>query len=89
VARRWETEKVPRLVGVRGALEILGVQKMTLKRWREGELAVRYFDVPSVQEIHGEEEPAGGPVWVRADVERWHSEHGRRRPGPAPANAAA
>lgn len=73
---QWETEKLPPLVGGKGACEILGIQKMTLNRW--------------LQPGSGDQGPEGthmipparieaGPVWVKADVEKFGEQIGRRR----------
>lgn len=74
----YRMPRLPELVGQKETIEVLGVQKMTFKRWRDS----GHFDVPC-------QELGSGPVWVRADVETWSAEKGgRRRPGPAPAAAS-
>lgn len=81
--RPWRTPRLPDLVGMQEATEILGVQKMTLHRWLQPGSGV-----------HGPEstymiEPKrirSGPVWVKSDVERFRDEIGRRR---APAGSRA
>lgn len=76
----WRTSRLPELVGAKEALEILGVQKMTLNRWlREGS--------GNEQSCHGEKKTymltpqhiAAGPVWARSDVEHFAEMIGRRR----------
>jgi hypothetical protein len=73
----WKTEKLPALVGVAEACEILGVQKMTFKRWRDD----GYFDIKPA-----DPGPKQGPVWVADDVRAWGEKNGRLR---QPAGAAA
>lgn len=78
----WKTARLPELVGAKGACELLGIQKMTLRRWLEagsGEYGEeRTYMIPPKR-------IEAGPVWVKADVEHFASEIGRRR---APAAAA-
>lgn len=66
----YQTPKLPPLVGVKDACELLGVQKMTFNRWRQD----GYFDVPSA-----DPGPSQGPVWVEGDVIAWRDKHGRKR----------
>lgn len=78
----WRTARLPDLVGSKEACEILGVQKMTLRRWLEPGSGPygpdRTYMIPP-------REIAAGPVWARSDVEHFREQIGRRR---APAVAA-
>lgn len=67
---------MPPLVGSKEACEILGIQKMTLNRWLKagsGRLGDdRTYMIPPKR-------IDAGPVWVRADVERFRDTIGRQR----------
>ena len=73
---RWATPRLPDLVGSKEAAEILGVHKATLNRWLKPESGPHgstktYMIEPKYIDA--------GPVWVRADVERFAAEQGRQR----------
>lgn len=80
VRRPWRTPRLPPMVGYKGALEILGVQKMTLSRWMKpgsGKGSVSFG--PDETYMIPPARVDSGPVWVRADVERFAIEVGRQR----------
>lgn len=52
----------PQLMGVTEVCDLLGCQKMTLKRWRDS----GRFPEPIVV-------LAKGPIWDRKEVERWQT----------------
>lgn len=74
--RPWRTPRLPELVGSAEAIEILGIQKSTLRRWMlpgSGRLGPdRTRMIPPVR-------VSSGPIWVREDVERFMREIGRER----------
>jgi hypothetical protein len=72
----WMTPKLPELVGSKEAVEILGIQKMTLNRWLEP-LSGPFG--PDCTYMIPPKRIAAGPVWVREDVERFAAEIGRQR----------
>jgi hypothetical protein len=76
----FQTPSLPPLVGAKEATAILGIQKMTLKRWLEPGSA---GDGPGFQPGHTYLLPpqrvSAGPIWVRADIERFRDEIGRQR----------
>jgi hypothetical protein len=77
----WKTAKLPELVGAREACELLGIQKMTLRRWLEpgsGPYGSEGTYMIEPKRI------AAGPVWAKDDVLHFAAEIGRRR---APAAA--
>jgi hypothetical protein len=79
----WLTPKLPELVGSKEACELLGIQKSTLTRWLK----------PGSGD-HGDDKTymippartAAGPVWAKADIERFGEKIGRQR---APATVGA
>jgi hypothetical protein len=78
---RWETDKLPELVGVKEACEILDVDKNTLYRWLKpssGDGKVVTVDAQRSYMIPPKR-ISSGPVWVREDVERFRDEIGRQR----------
>jgi hypothetical protein len=83
---RWETPSLPPLVGAKEVCEILGIPKMTLHRWLQpgsGELGEnRTYMIPPKR-------IDAGPVWVRADVERFRDEVGHQRKPLSPLAQAA
>lgn len=78
----WKTARLPELVGSKEACEILGIQKMTLKRWLEPGSGPYGPDRTYMIPPH---RISAGPVWAKDDVETFAEEIGRRR---APAAAA-
>jgi hypothetical protein len=72
----FKTEKLPPLVGAKEACEILGIQKMTLRRWLEK--GSGNFGPDGTYMIPPARIDAG-PVWVRSDIEYFVEEIGRRR----------
>jgi len=84
--RPWRTPRLPELVGVKEACEILGVQKMTLNRWLRagsGTLGPDHTYMIPPKRIEA------GPVWARSDVERFAEEIGRQRAPAGQARAAS
>jgi hypothetical protein len=80
--RPWRTARLPELVGFAEACEILGVQKMTLKRWMEpgsGSSLPGGGYGPDKTRMIPPQRIRSGPVWVREDVERFRDEVGRQR----------
>lgn len=80
VRRPWRTQRLPPLVGYKGACEILGVKKMTLSRWLlpgSGKGSVSFG--PDKTYMIPPARVESGPVWVRSDVERFALEVGRQR----------
>jgi hypothetical protein len=80
--KKWHTPELPELVGNKEACEILGIDKMTLNRWKEpGSGEVLDFDGfgPNRTYMCTWAEIASGPVWVREDVIRHRDEIGRQR----------
>lgn len=78
---RWSTTRLPVLVGVKEACEILGVDRKQLDRWCEdgsGTNGLRRTKAPPWTQV------AATKIWTRADVERFHDE----LRGQAPATAA-
>lgn len=67
-SRKQTTAELPSLVGVAAACEILGINRMTFKRWRDS----KYFAIKPVQ-------IGRDPVWTRSDIEAFAREHGRQR----------
>lgn len=77
MARRpWRTPRLPDLVGNKEACEILGIKKMTLRRWMEPGSGP--FGPDKTRMIEPRRVDAG-PIWVRSDVERFRDEIGRQR----------
>lgn len=78
---RWLAEDLPELVGQAEALKILGVSKSTIIRWMRPGSGPRgdrmTYMCPWV-------ETARGPVWPKADVERFAAQIGRQRSEPVP-----
>ena len=74
--RPWRTPDLSPCVGFKGALEILGVGRMTLSRWLQPGSGTQGPDktymVPPAR-------IDSGPFWVTADVERFAVEFGRQR----------
>lgn len=91
--RPWQTQRLPEIVGTKGACKILGVQKMTLNRWMKADSGQPWsthgprrtfmIEPRRVDDGDGGE---GWPVWAKADIERFAEEVGRQR---APADQAA
>lgn len=86
MSERWLTPELPDLVNGEGACRILGVDRRTLQRWLEpgtgGQgpdgtwmIPPRVVEPPNPREVRW--------LWVRADVERFAVEYGRRRAAPA------
>jgi hypothetical protein len=68
--------RLPDLVGAKETCEILGIQKMTLKRWLDpdsGRLG------PDKTYMIPPKRIDAGPVWVKSDVIRFGQEVGRQR----------
>lgn len=60
VPKGQRTNDLPELCSPQDVCRLLGVHKMTFKRWRDDGL----FDIePKVT--------SAGPIWTRADVEAW------------------
>jgi hypothetical protein len=76
VRRSYRTARLPPLVGVSGAAEILGIDKTTLYHWMEpgsGDFGPDKTRMIPPQRI------GRRPVWVRHDVEIHRDQVGRRR----------
>lgn len=86
VRRPWRTKRLHgQLVGIKGAADILGVDKSTVHQWLKpgsGELGPeRTYMIPPAR-VDGEfstGKTKGWPVWFRADVEFFDREVGRQR----------
>jgi hypothetical protein len=80
--KKWHTPDLPELVGSKEACEILGIDKMTLNRWKKpgsGEVLDFGGFGPNRTYMCPWAEIAAGPVWVREDVIRHRDEIGRQR----------
>jgi hypothetical protein len=77
MARRpWRTPRLPELVGNAEACEILGIQKMTMKRWMQPGSGTHG---PDHTYMIPPKRIKAGPVWVRDDVMRFRDDIGRQR----------
>lgn len=81
--RPWRTARLPRVVGIKGASNLLGVHKTTLTKWMEpgsGELGPdKTYMVPPLRVGDGGDVDDGWPIWAREDVVRFAQEIGRQR----------
>jgi hypothetical protein len=66
--KRHRTADLPPLVGVAEACAILGINRMSFKRWRDS----GYFAIKPVQ-------IGRDPVWAEADIIAFAAEKGRQR----------
>jgi nitrous oxide reductase accessory protein NosL len=92
MARRpYRTPRQPQMVNQDGACEILGVNKMTLHRWRKpgsGKMESSHppdntYMLPP-QFLRGPGGKKAQPYWVQEDVERFAADIGRMRAPAAP-----
>ncbi len=84
--RPFRTSRLPELVGIAGACDILGVDKATLYRWLEpgtGELGPEGTYMVAPRRVRTPQADGswrdGWPVWAREDVYRFAEETGRQR----------
>lgn len=81
--RKWKTERLPRVVGIKGASNLLGVHKTTLTKWMEpgsGELGPdKTYMVPPRRVDDGTGSEDGWPIWDAEDVVWFAKEIGRQR----------
>lgn len=86
MARRpWRTPRLPELVGNKEACQILGIQKMTMKRWLEPGSGPHG---PDGTYMIPPRRIDAGPVWVKDDVLRFKQEIGRQRAPAEPRQGA-
>lgn len=80
VPRPWRTDFLPELVGFAEAVEILGIEKSTLRLWMQPGSGPHG---PDGTRMITPQKLRATPVWVRADVERFKAEFGTRRRRPS------